>query len=85
MFRWDTEDTASQVGDGLCDVAYWCVSSLPRRRQNGLTRLFYSYELQVSADAQRLGVGKRLMEALEWLGKAYKMDKVMLTVFKGPS
>ncbi|GAA6001744.1 hypothetical protein JCM10207_002293 [Rhodosporidiobolus poonsookiae] len=42
----------------------------------------YCYELQVDSAAQRSGVGQVLMDALERLGKAYRMDKVMLTVFK---
>ncbi|GAA6035135.1 hypothetical protein JCM8097_006382 [Rhodosporidiobolus ruineniae] len=63
IFRFDTEETASEEEDELCDVAY-------------------CYELQVDASAQRLGAGRVLMDALERLGRAYRMDKVMLTVFK---
>ncbi|GAA5904297.1 hypothetical protein JCM6882_003189 [Rhodosporidiobolus microsporus] len=63
IFRFDTEETASEDDDELCDVAY-------------------CYELQVDPSARRLGAGKTLMDALERLGKACKMDKTMLTVFK---
>ncbi|GAA5985723.1 hypothetical protein JCM11641_007193 [Rhodosporidiobolus odoratus] len=42
----------------------------------------YCYELQVDATAQGQGVGRALVEALEKLAKAYRMDKTMLTVFK---
>ncbi|GAA5849986.1 hypothetical protein JCM8547_000975 [Rhodosporidiobolus lusitaniae] len=63
IFRFDTEETASDEGDRLCDVAY-------------------CYELQVSSLAKRLGVGRALMDVLERLSAACKMDKTMLTVFK---
>ncbi|BGP12826.1 hypothetical protein JCM10213_008087 [Rhodosporidiobolus nylandii] len=49
---------------------------------NELCDVAYSYELQVDAAAQGRGAGKALMDALERLAKAYKMDKTMLTVFK---
>lgn len=40
------------------------------------------YELQVEASAQGKGVGRLLMELLQHVGKDWRMDKVMLTVFK---
>ncbi|GEM06351.1 N-acetyltransferase [Rhodotorula toruloides] len=61
IFRFDTEETASDDDDELYDVAY---------------------ELQVDPAGQRQGVGRVLMEALERIAKAWKMDKTMLTVFK---
>jgi GNAT superfamily N-acetyltransferase len=89
IFRWDTEETASEDGDGLCDVAYWCGchSLFPSFEQTTTDAVHCanSYELQVDSTAQRLGVGKALMDALKRLGKAYRMDKVILTVFKGSS
>ncbi|BGP28855.1 hypothetical protein JCM10296v2_000591 [Rhodotorula toruloides] len=63
IFRFDTEETASDDDDELYDVAY-------------------CYELQVDPAGQRRGAGRLLMEALERIAKAWKMDKAMLTVFK---
>ncbi|TNY21068.1 hypothetical protein DMC30DRAFT_395889, partial [Rhodotorula diobovata] len=42
----------------------------------------YCYELQVEAAHQGSGAGRVLMDALERLARASKMDKAMLTVFK---
>ncbi|GAA6047257.1 hypothetical protein JCM3770_001852 [Rhodotorula araucariae] len=63
IFRFDTEETASEDDEELCDVAY-------------------CYELQVEAATQGKGVGRVLMDALDRLAGAFKMDKTMLTVFK---
>ena len=40
-----------------------------------------SYEVQVEAESQSQGLGKRLVAILEKLGKELRLDKVMLTVF----
>ncbi|CCM05143.1 uncharacterized protein FIBRA_07352 [Fibroporia radiculosa] len=42
----------------------------------------YCYEIQVRTDARRAGVGKRLMAVLERVGRRWRMQKIMLTVFK---
>ena len=42
-----------------------------------------SYELQVEATAQGMGIGKKLVNDLTTLGRAFNMEKIMLTVFKG--
>jgi GNAT superfamily N-acetyltransferase len=42
-----------------------------------------SYELQVSRSAQRGGIGKALMKYLYEIARGWKMQKVVLTVFKG--
>jgi len=42
-----------------------------------------SYELQVEAEAKGKGVGRVLMDVLNRIGEELKMDKTMLTVFKG--
>lgn len=42
----------------------------------------YVYEIQVHADYQRLGLGQRLMQAIESMATTLAMDKVMLTVFR---
>lgn len=41
----------------------------------------YCYELQVSSNARKLGLGAALMRDLESLGRDWKMRKVMLTCF----
>ena len=43
----------------------------------------YSYELQVAATAQGMGIGKKLINELTTLGRAFNMEKILLTVFKG--
>ncbi|GAA5922643.1 hypothetical protein JCM1841_006764 [Sporobolomyces salmonicolor] len=47
-----------------------------------LCDVVYCYELQVDSSAQGRGVGRILMEVLGRVGSHWKMDKVMLTVFK---
>jgi GNAT superfamily N-acetyltransferase len=42
-----------------------------------------SYELQVADAAQGMGIGKKLMNELITLGRAFNMEKILLTVFKG--
>ena len=43
--------------------------------------VLYVYEIQVSLDARRFGLGKRLMNIMELVGTKTYMRKVMLTVF----
>jgi GNAT superfamily N-acetyltransferase len=43
----------------------------------------YSYEIQVSKDYRRHGLGRVLMQKLADIGTAWGMQKIMLTVFKG--
>lgn len=43
----------------------------------------FSYELQVSPDFKRQGLGRVLMEQVKAIGEKYGMDKITLTVFKG--
>ncbi|KAF0697388.1 Aste57867_11940 [Aphanomyces stellatus] len=42
----------------------------------------YVYEIQVGAGMQRQGLGKRLMQVLELIGRKHKMKFILLTVFK---
>ncbi|CAK4659211.1 hypothetical protein LEN26_005525 [Aphanomyces euteiches] len=42
----------------------------------------YIYEIQVSSNVQRQGVGKRLMQVVELVARKYKMKFIVLTVFK---
>ncbi|KAF9015226.1 acyl-CoA N-acyltransferase [Cyathus striatus] len=44
--------------------------------------ILYCYELQISRETQRNGLGKKLMTLLEQIALYWKMDKLMLTVFK---
>ncbi|KAI9248798.1 hypothetical protein BDA99DRAFT_445958 [Phascolomyces articulosus] len=42
----------------------------------------YCFELQLVPNARNQGLGEFLMQLLERIGSYWKMDKVMLTVFK---
>ncbi|KAG1465781.1 hypothetical protein G6F46_000007 [Rhizopus delemar] len=42
----------------------------------------YCYEIQLTTDARNQGLGEFLMNLLSCIGSYWKMDKVMLTVFK---
>lgn len=44
-----------------------------------------SYELQVSKDSRRFGLGRLLIQMLFDIGAQWDMTKIMLTVFKGHS
>ncbi|KAI0734545.1 acyl-CoA N-acyltransferase [Fomitopsis betulina] len=44
--------------------------------------VIYCYELQVHQDLRRAGLGKHLMRHLVSISKGWKMEKIMLTVFK---
>ena len=48
----------------------------------GVVEVLYVYELQVAPSAQRIGLGKRLMQLLELIAVKQKMKWVMLTLFK---
>ncbi|BGP52954.1 hypothetical protein JCM8202_004036 [Rhodotorula sphaerocarpa] len=50
--------------------------------EDDMCDVVYCYELQIEAAAQRRGAGRLLMQCLERLGRAYKMEKAMLTAFK---
>jgi GNAT superfamily N-acetyltransferase len=85
MFRFDMEDDE-------CVLYWYCLAfkfilrqrpADPSPRSQVTHFYFSSYELQVSQSAQRGGIGKRLMECLHGIARGWKMQKVMLTVFKG--
>lgn len=42
-----------------------------------------SYELQVSKDARRFGLGRLLVQILSDIGAKWNMTKIMLTVLRG--
>ncbi|XP_061402893.1 N-alpha-acetyltransferase 40 [Musca vetustissima] len=44
--------------------------------------VLYCYEMQIEPSAQRQGLGKHMMLALERCAKHWKMDKIVLTVLK---
>lgn len=73
MFRFEDEEDE--------DAIYWWTFitdiHICRLTQN------YSYELQVTASRQGMGLGKRLINELVTLGRAFNMEKILLTVFKG--
>ncbi|KAI8096303.1 uncharacterized protein BX664DRAFT_363816 [Halteromyces radiatus] len=47
-----------------------------------MAEVAYCYELQLSEDARNQGLGEYLMDLLFQIGHHWKMEKVMLTVFK---
>ncbi|KAF8078555.1 acyl-CoA N-acyltransferase [Lyophyllum atratum] len=44
--------------------------------------IIYCYDLQIHQDQQRTGLGGLLMQALGAVGIAWRMEKIVLTVFK---
>ncbi|KAK7064165.1 N-acetyltransferase domain-containing protein [Favolaschia claudopus] len=46
------------------------------------SNILYCYDLQVSKTRQRTGLGRALVENLASIAREFKMDKIMLTVFK---
>jgi GNAT superfamily N-acetyltransferase len=79
MFRFDMEDDEC--------VLYWYHSAFKFITRQpippGHSFLLSSYELQVSQTVQRGGIGKILMRYLHDIARGWKMQKVMLTVFRG--
>jgi hypothetical protein len=61
----------------------WCIGDLFLPPTFAQVLRTYSYELQASTGAQRLGLGRKLMEQLSAIRRASGMRKVMLTVQKG--
>lgn len=47
------------------------------------TYMCCSYEIQIAESARGQGLGEYMMKLLSQIGTYWKMDKVMLTVFKG--
>lgn len=64
-------------------VVYWCAQLTSSSVD--LTLTSRSYEVQVAAEVAGKGIGRRLMDVLALMAKAYNLDKVVLTVFKGVS
>jgi ribosomal protein S18 acetylase RimI-like enzyme len=52
-----------------------------RFEQHDVEDVLYIYELQVEDQYQRIGLGRFLMQAAEFIGLKNKMDYVLLTVF----
>ncbi|KAI0051782.1 acyl-CoA N-acyltransferase, partial [Auriscalpium vulgare] len=78
LLRPATAPEASSPSDGAAVAAY----SMFRFEMEFGERLLYCYEVQVSKDAQRCGLGRQLMQFLRDIGKRWQMEKVMLTVLK---
>ena len=74
IFRFEREDRQ--------DVVYWYVLDSARCMFSALT-LRTSYELQVSKECRRFGLGKLLVQILSDIGTEWDMTKIMLTVLKG--
>ncbi|KAL9123122.1 MAG: hypothetical protein Q9187_000311 [Circinaria calcarea] len=45
--------------------------------------VIYCYEIHLSPHLQRSGLGKRLMQIVEGMGRVAELEKAMLTVFTG--
>ncbi|KAH0838357.1 ESSS subunit of NADH:ubiquinone oxidoreductase-domain-containing protein [Lanmaoa asiatica] len=69
--------TSNLASSGV--VAYSIFRFDREDRQN----VIYCYELQVSKDSRRFGLGRLLTQILSDIGAQWGMTKVMLTVFKG--
>lgn len=91
MWRFDTEPNES--GDMepivyLCAPAHfvWRPAALAPRADHALSLLCGDrYELSVSKEFQRAGLGRYLVSRLESLGRAWGCRKVILTVLKSAS
>jgi len=71
MFRFEHENDE--------DLVYWYV---PLIIFSGRFTFYpwKSYEVQVAASAQGKGLGKKLLNDLEKIGKGFNMEKIMLTI-----
>ena len=49
---------------------------------DGTAAVVYIYEIEIENAARKRGLGKALMTAARSIGRAQKLDKIMLTVFK---
>ncbi|GAA5980057.1 hypothetical protein JCM10908_001515 [Rhodotorula pacifica] len=67
---------------GYCIFRFDTEETEAEEGEDDLCDVAYCYELQIESAAQKQGVGRVLMDALERLARAYKMDKTMLTAFK---
>ncbi|KAF8168034.1 acyl-CoA N-acyltransferase [Crassisporium funariophilum] len=56
--------------------------SMFRFEQEDEDDVLYCYDIQVATTAQGAGIGKRLLNALAIIGKAFRMEMILLTVFK---
>ncbi|KAH7915820.1 acyl-CoA N-acyltransferase [Hygrophoropsis aurantiaca] len=77
-----TENTGSSEHVGPSRSKELCAYTIFRFEREVKQNVLYCYELQVARNCQRLGVGKMLTEQLLEIASAWKMQKVMLTVFK---
>ncbi|KWU43636.1 acyl-CoA N-acyltransferase [Rhodotorula sp. JG-1b] len=75
-------DQASEPPLGYCIFRFDTEETEADEGEDDLCDVAYCYELQIESSHQKQGVGRVLMDALERLARAYKMDKTMLTAFK---
>ena len=86
-FQFVEEETMT---DRDAEVAYWYGYIYPRQQCRPSACIGpsansgpFSFEIQVVPEYQRRGIGAYLIDLLEAIGRAARMEKVMLTVFKG--
>lgn len=78
----DVEETTHDLDDGCTVLGFahfryeYDDSDRPKHP------VTYLYELQVHPNAQKFGMGKKLMTIVELISLELKMEKVMLTVFR---
>ncbi|GAA5956125.1 hypothetical protein JCM8115_004418 [Rhodotorula mucilaginosa] len=75
-------DQTTEPPLGYCIFRFDTEETEADEGEDDLCDVAYCYELQIESSHQKQGVGRVLMDALERLARAYKMDKTMLTAFK---
>ncbi|KAK0233188.1 acyl-CoA N-acyltransferase [Armillaria fumosa] len=89
-FGWDPADKRKEMFDPLSRfVVAWRPDThalsgytIFRFEHEHSSDMLYCYELQVSNASRRSGLGRKLMDFLGSIGRSWRMQKIMLTVFE---
>ncbi|KAK0198411.1 acyl-CoA N-acyltransferase [Armillaria mellea] len=89
-FGWDPTDKRKEMFDSLSrfvvarrtDTQALSGYTIFRFEHENDSDMLYCYELQVSNASRRSGLGRKLMDLLGSIGRSWRMQKIMLTVFE---